>query len=206
MAIAVLTEQTPGEAEISEAFANEGSGIPAWRLGRGYAALQEKGYEQKQIAKALKCSQTQVSRCVTIFMGLSVGAHERLRDLGDHGPNILKIVEVARLRDGDGNPDEARQLAALEKCVGQSITRLSWLRAMVLPAHVLPFVGPVLRYLTGESDLLTFPDCSPTEAPCPSPTSPPEPPHPRTSPTRSTGSTRRSASSGSSTRGGSRRT
>lgn len=179
MAIEIHSDKTPSSEELRAATSLPMLSkyeLPVWQLGRAYVFLQNQGYGQKGIARAIGRDQSYVSRCIAVYTGLSPKAHEILCRLGPLVPSIQKLVKLSKLRKGD-EPDEEAQLVAVQKMVkkmranhslgiGQmAASQFLKLRQMPLPPHAVPFVEPVMKYLSGETDSLSFP-----EPPCPSTT------------------------------------
>jgi ParB/RepB/Spo0J family partition protein len=148
-----------------------------WEIGEHYLRLSEKGMAQKEIAAAHAKSQQHVSICLRIARDLAPKVIERISRLGASDlPSYIELARLSEIRDLDTfGPDTEKQMVALDTLMGLRknrhktnrsgkrklksfmIGQLERIEDSDIPAHAMPYVMPLLRFLRGETEELTFP-------------------------------------------------
>lgn len=154
--------------------------VPAWQLGRRYNELRETcQLSQSQIAGRINKTQGHVSIYCQIADGLAPAVVKRLDSLPSCPLNNSQLLRIAKIYDEKNfEPSETAQLELLEQFLGASSgtkkprgprkalseKKRVWLRyeklkhrGVRIPAHALPYLDAVLRYLRGEDATLRFP-------------------------------------------------
>lgn len=152
--------------------------VPIWRLGRRYIELCEAGFEQQEIAVRLHRSPGHISQSIKVAAGLAPKVIGRLERMAHGALSNHQIIRIAKLREVETlQPDEKAQITELERQLGIKRSNLlsrgrprrkkperevvyarfkKLQKGVSVPAHALPYVDSMVRYLKGEDSRLKF--------------------------------------------------
>lgn len=146
--------------------------VPIWELGRAYLTLSDSGLTQAEIAARIGKTQGHVSTAIILARSLAPAVVERLSNLAPGSFPVQRLMRLAKLIDGDGEPDEALQLRMFKQMLeapgrrgpGPARVRVQkqavWERfqrlkqgktGRAIDPIYQPFLEAVLKYLSGET-------------------------------------------------------
>lgn len=150
--------------------------VPPWQLGHRFQELREAGLTMLEIGERVGKNKGYVSLYCQIAEGLAPKTVATLDKLGAKGVTRNQCLRLAKLVDPVTlEPQEEQQMKALERMLLQlkqprRRSRASGLplekrimirfqrlkRGMIVPAHAMPYVDAVIRYLDGRDTRLKF--------------------------------------------------
>ena len=89
--------------------------VPIWRMGRRYIELSEQGFTLAEVAGQLCKSPAHVSLAVKVAERMHPKIQAELERIGHNSITKSQAIEIAKIVDGEGNPDYSLQAKILER-------------------------------------------------------------------------------------------